>query len=200
MQMILDKLTKQELNFLLRLLNAANAYCFENSTGFLRKNEGLISQDDATRFDREGEALRKRFEKNSVHPSMRPKHSLFAKGLKERDGAAVMSGWSHARKPAISAALVARKTPRSFVHAPSIIGVPAHRPPVLLNEPTDLVNWLVLRGFANGQMARFVRCKRCRKFGLRERAKQDAQFCTSACQIEFNVERKKEGEFFIVNS
>jgi hypothetical protein len=200
MQMILDKLTKQELDFLLRLLNAAKSYSFSNFSGFFRRQENIISGPDATALDRDGDALRKRYEKNRVKPAMRTPNSHFAKSLHERRINDVVSDWSRARIPAVSSVSEARKSSRSFVHAPCIIGVPAHRPPVLLNEPADLVNWLVLRGFANGQMARFVLCELCKKFGLRERAKKQARFCSPECQIEFNIKRKKDGEFATIAS
>jgi hypothetical protein len=200
MQMILDELTSQELAFLLRLLNAAKSYSFANFSGFFRRQENIISGQDATSIDRDGDALRKRYEKNRVKPAMRTPNSYFAKSLHERKINHVVSDWSRARIPAVSAVSEARKSSRSFVHAPSIIGVPAHRPPVLINEPADLVNWLVLRGFANGQMARFVLCELCKKFGLRERANKQARFCSPECQIEFNIKRKKDGEFAAVAS
>ncbi len=126
---------------------------------------------------------------------MRPADSLFSKKLTERKIGSVITNWSHARIPVVKAVLAAHESPRSFVHAPSIIGVPAHRSPILMNEPADLVNWLVFRGFANGQMARFVLCELCKKFGLRKRAKKQARFCSSHCQIEFNIKRRKDADF-----
>ena len=196
MQLILDKLSKRELDFLLRLLNAAKSYSFgKNFSGFFRRQENLVTGSDATALDREGEVLRRAYERDSVKSWMRPADSLFSKKLTERKIGSVITNWSHARIPIVNAVTAAHESARSFVHAPSIIGVPAHRPPVLLNEPADLVNWLVLRGFANGQLARFVRCDLCMKFGLRKRAKKQARFCSSRCQIEFNVKRKKDADF-----
>jgi hypothetical protein len=71
------------------------------------------------------------------------------------------------------------------------------KPPVLLNDPADLVNWMVFRAFANRHTARFVACglTGCGKFGLRIRAKKGTRFCSTGCQIAFNVALKKDPEF-----
>ncbi len=50
--------------------------------------------------------------------------------------------------------------------------------------------------FAGGH----VFCELCKKFGLRERAKKQARFCSPECQIEFNIKRKKDGDFATIAS
>ena len=40
-----------------------------------------------------------------------------------------------------------------------------------------------------------MRCELCKKFGSRKRAKKQARFCSSRCQIEFHIKRKKDADF-----
>jgi hypothetical protein len=196
MQVILDGLSEEELAFLLKLLNAAKSHFRDGKySGFAGNRDNLVDPDEAIALDRYGDRLRKRYEQNRVKPRMRLADSFYSKPRGERKLNLVRTCWSHARIPAVDAAYGARNSPRSFVHAPRILGVPAHRPPVLINEPSDLVNWLVFRAFANRQMARFVPCTFCGKFGLRLRAKSDSRFCSSNCQVGFNLQRKKDPEF-----
>src|ERR1700733_6556404 len=127
MQIILDKLTQQELHFILRLLNAAKSHFLDgNYSGFARNRENLISPEEAIAIDREGDVLRKLYEQDRVKSSMRPQDCFFAKKLEERKIGAVRTSWSHAPLPAVSAAFGARRSSRSFVHAPMIVGVPSH--------------------------------------------------------------------------
>jgi|GEM_PF-2632705 len=73
------------------------------------------------------------------------------------------------------------------------IGLPAHKPPVILTDLSDLANWLLARAVANKQHLRFVKCMRedCGKFGLRRRARADSRYCSRSCQIAETAYRAK---------
>ena len=100
--------------------------------------------------------------------------------------------WDSAR--AIFAKVISRPDERKksgfFFELPRI-GLPAQNPPVILQKPDDLMTWLLARAVANKQHLRFVRCAfaECGKFGLRERGREDARFCSIACQIKENTKR-----------
>jgi len=177
----LDKLSRQELSFLLDLLNSAGGEVdvFKNSR-FLR---AIVSLDEATRLDKFADRFRLSYEKGKVSHTFRSKDKYYALPMRNRKQRA-QNDWSWARIPIISLVVHYRHKEGNFVHWPMIVGVPAHHPPVMINEPVDLVNWLLVRGMANGQLKRFVKCSRedCGKFGIRERSKKDARFCSVKCQ------------------
>ncbi len=204
MRLILARLNQKELRFLLRLLNAAGSEvpeqlkpvpgetALKTSPRVLQRTEA-VSADDAIWLDDAGEALRRRYEKGNVEDRMRKAGAWFGTPKKKRNVVAMRHEWTWPRLPLLNAVVTFRKNPASFVHWPSIVGLPAHHPSVLINDPCDLVGWMVTRGMANRQLQRFVKCarKECGKFGLRERAKKDARFCSVKCQVEANAEARK---------
>ena len=72
MQLILDKLTKHELYFVLRLLNAVPLHFSDvDHSIYFPKLQRPIAKPDAFWFEREGDALRKKYEQGHVRPEMR---------------------------------------------------------------------------------------------------------------------------------
>jgi hypothetical protein len=192
-RIILQKLSKKELAFLLQLLNSAGAATEIEHLGN-RRIKAVVSVAEASSLDRAADRLRVRYEKNRVPDEIRPKGAYFASPARARSEHDMVNEWSHARIPAVSATVYLRDRPGSFVHV-LIVGVPAHHPPVMVNDPRDLVSWMVARGMANGQLKRLVKCKlpSCGKFGLRDRAKKDARFHSRKCQQEYNLLSRKVG-------
>ncbi len=190
MRIILDKLSRQELTFLLELLNSAGAEVdiFKNSR-FVR---AIVLPDEAARLDKLADRFRRSYEKGKVSETIRPKDKYYALSLKDRRRRAA-NDWSWARIPIINLVVHFRMKEGNFIHWPMIVGVPAHHPAVMINEPADLVNWLATRGMANGQLKRFVKCVRedCGKFGIRQRSKKDARFCSVKCQKLENSNKAK---------
>jgi len=204
MQLILSRLNEQELRFLLRLLNAARpnvsehiepalrAMALKTSPRVLQRTVG-IPAGDAIWLDNAGDILRRRYENGNVDDEMRKAGSWFGTPKEKRNIVAMRQEWAWPRSPLLEAVVTFRKNPANFVHWPNIVGLPAHHPSVLINDPCDLVGWMIARGMANRQLQRFVRCERagCVKFGLRERAKKDARFCSVKCQSQANAEARK---------
>lgn len=194
MRMILSKLTKKELLFLLELLNSAGS-----AIDVIRREKGknvvgaYVSAQEAQRLDQTADRLRKLYEKGKVSEDTRPPNAYFLVAPQDRSIRAMRGAWSYARYPLIEAIVTHRDQPNNFVSI-QIVGVPAHHPPVMINEPSDIVEWLTARGMANRQLLRFVRCdwEECHKFGLRERAKKDARFCSEKCQKEANALAQKQ--------
>jgi len=206
MRLILETLTEKELKFLLRLLNAAGATVDVSekfnpapggtrlkTTPFRLRREAYVSVSEAISLDATGDKLRRGYEKGKVVEEMRRKGAWFAKSKQDRRTLSMQEEWTWARLPLLQTVVHLRDKPGNFVQWPSIVGLPAHHPAVLINDPGDLVGWLITRGMANRQLQRFVKCSRgeCGRFGLRERAKQDAHFCTKKCQKLANAESRK---------
>src|ERR1700683_436668 len=88
MQVILDKLNHVEMNFLLRLLNSANAtVAILNERGFQRR-ESALSANEAIALDRIGDKLRKHYEQGKVNHAVRratgERNLWFAQSFKDR--------------------------------------------------------------------------------------------------------------------
>jgi hypothetical protein len=192
MRLIVDSLSKDEMKFLLELLNSA-----KSSSELFRGQRlaAVVSVNEAIKLDHWAEKLRRVYEQRRVNKVIRPKNAYFATPESDRKTRGLfhdlVNEWSRARIQPINAIVNYRNHERNFVHWPSIIGVPAHRPPVMINDPCDLVGWLVIRGMANRQLKRFVYCQQCRKFGIRKRARGDARFCSERCQVAFNRSDRK---------
>jgi hypothetical protein len=203
MRIILKELSRSELSFLLRLLNAAGATIELLEPNRHLRREAVVSAEDAIWLDSVGDRLRRSYEKGKVHDEIRRPNSWFAMPaekrsvknnyMRNRNLIPMQNAWSFARGPLLDAIVRLRKNPGNFVHWPSIVGLPAHHPAVLINDPFDLVGWMIARGMANRQLQRFVKCAReeCGKFGLRTRAKKDARFCSVECQRKANDESRK---------
>jgi hypothetical protein len=183
-RIILSPLSHKEMLFCLELLNSAKA-----ETKVTGRRPPFVSVSESQSFETVSDRLRRTYERGKVSAALRPRGWYFGKNAKERFP---INAWSFARLPLVSAVLDFRKQPASFVYLPPI-AVPMHYPPVMINEPLDLVNWLVARGMANRQLKRFVKCAReeCEKFGMRRRGKSDARFCSEDCQRIFNAESRK---------
>ena len=161
----------------------------------LLRPEMPISGDDAIWLDNHGERLRLRYEQGKARDEMRKPGAWFRLPERERPINAMIGEWGFARLPLVNAVENFRQNPGAFVHWPCIVGLPAHHPAVLLNDPCDLVSWLIARGMANRQLQRFVKCQRdaCGKFGLRERARKDTRYHSTECQEIANAESRKLG-------
>jgi hypothetical protein len=198
MRMILEKLNESELGFLRDLLNAAGASTnpvIVHPNGTRSVDSTLMSAKEAIKLDSMGEKFRRAYERKRVKEWMRNKNAWFATpATKRRLGAlaGMQAQWSAARLPLIQAVVNLRDKPGNFVHLPFIVGLPAHYPAVLINDATDLVGWMIARGMANHQLGRLVLCQLCRKFGLRDRAKRDAHFCSLEHQKQANIQQRKE--------
>lgn len=188
MLLVLKALSKVEVEFLRDLLNSSNA-SVDLFSG--QRQKALVTADEADRLERRAETLRRSYEQGKVSDAIRPKNAYFAAPPIKR---AKQNEWSHARLQAVNVVVFHRHKEKNFVHWPMIVGVPAHHPPVMINEPADLVNWLIVRGMANGQLKRFVKCDRteCQKFGVRERARINAHYCSPECQEIANRQATKE--------
>lgn len=192
MRLIVDSLSKDEMKFLLELLNSA-----KSSSELFRGQRlaAFVSVPEAIKLDRQAEKLRRVYEQGRVTKAIRPKDAYF--GIRAADRKVrgfhndLVNQWSFARIQPVNAIVNHRNQERNFVHWPSIIGIPAHRPPVMINDPCDLVGWLVIRGMANRQLKRFVYCQQCQKFGIRKRARGGARFCSERCQVSFNRSDRK---------
>lgn len=186
MRMIVPALSQKESAFVLALLNSAGAQVSDG------KSVPTVSDKDGEAFDKIAERLRRQYERGKVSDLIRPRGSYFVIKPSERTARERSKQWGIARFPLTNAVVNLRNRPGNFVHV-LIVGVPAHRPPVMINNPIDLVNWLIARAMANRQLKRFVKCSRdgCGKFGMRARAKKDARFCSEECQRHFNAESRK---------
>jgi hypothetical protein len=195
--MILKSLSEEELSFLLRLLNAADAETevLTKSASSVTRVKARVSASEGQYLDKIGEKLRKSYEKGRVSEAIRPPAKYFATPAEDRKITTMCHEWSLARFLLVRAVVDLRNQPGNFVHL-LVVGVPAHHPPVMVNDPTELVSWMIARGMANRQLRRLVRCSRkeCHKFGLRDRAKRDAKFCSVDCQKEFNFISRKLGK------
>jgi hypothetical protein len=190
LRIILDKLSKPELMFLLDLLNSAGSEI--DVFGKSRFIRAIVSPEEATQLDKVADRFRLSYEKGKVSETFRSSDKYYSLKMKDRKQRA-RNDWSWARIPLISLVVHYRHKEGNFVHWPMIIGVPAHHPAVMINDPVDLVNWLLVRGMANGQLKRLVKCSRedCGKFGIRERSKKDARFCSVKCQKLENSNKAK---------
>jgi hypothetical protein len=203
MQLILQELDDYEMQFLFRLLNSAGA-CVElfspapnsdprfpksSSSRFLSKS-AFVSPQEAIWLDRKSARLKRAYERGKVREKMRRTGAWFANSGKHSISG-MQQEWTIARVRLLDAVVTFRDTSANFIQWPSIVGLPAHHPAVLVNDPCDLVGWMTARGMANEQLKRFVKCARCGKFGLRRRAKKDAKFCSLECQGLANNESRK---------
>src|SRR6202047_3632977 len=154
MRLILSRLNQKELRFLLRLLNAAGATVPEQikpaldgahlkTTKVLQRTE-MISADDAIWLDDAGDRFRRHYEKGNVEDRMRKPGAWFRTTKATRNIVAMRDAWTWPRLPLLNAVVAFRDNPATFVHWPSIVGLPAHHPSVLLNDPLDLVGWMIV--------------------------------------------------------
>lgn len=105
--------------------------------------------------------------------------------------------WQKARDVLESAIAQGRQHQGLFCELP-VIGLPTRMLVALIRTPEHLAQLFVARLTATGQRFRIVQCIRCRRFGMRERARRDSRFCSPRCQRDENLAqlRRKYAETF----
>jgi hypothetical protein len=97
--------------------------------------------------------------------------------------AALRKIWADAGEFGIRAVVDGRSFP--FVLCPiPILSLPLKKPMAIISDRSDLFNWLFARAVANSQRLLFVKCKLCRKVGLRRRARVKTDYCSTKCQTD----------------
>lgn len=82
-----------------------------------------------------------------------------------------------------------RGKPGWYCYLPAI-GLPLKKHLVSISTPRDLVNWLIARAAAHGQLLRLVFCVRHKRFALRERGRIDSKYCSRECQRQADKEQR----------
>jgi hypothetical protein len=168
MRITLRPLSKKELELVLKILN--------------------LDRKVRTRELAELEAIGEEFSKRAVAKKIRG--TTWRKG-DEFPPRALSKQWIDSRESWISVVVSQREQPGWWFGNIPPLGLPAQYPPIIIRDPGDLTYWLLIRGVANGQHLKFVKCARasCGKFGMRLRARAESRYCSSECQLLENANR-----------
>ncbi len=159
-------LTEDELLFVLRVLN-------------LRLDNRSISISSTASLDRMAVRMQKKLCRGKL---------LGATETDDKKTRHIVSDWRDARESLSWVIDNSRSKDGFFLHLPPI-GLPARHTTIWIRNPTDLMNWLLARAIGNRQHLRFVKCVRCKKFGLRKRGRKDSVYCSHSCQLAANKEQ-----------
>lgn len=113
--------------------------------------------------------------------------SLQPKNMNER---ALTNSWRRAQNP-LRQVIDEQRDVRLWGCWIPQIALPAKKAKVVISRPEDLAQWFLARAVQNRQHLRFVKCKQCRKFGLRIRAKLNLKYCKD-CENLASLEKKSK--------
>lgn len=178
MKLTLSELSPKEMQLILEILNADTT-----SDSKLAKLKKLQGKCDAfmRRTKRIVVGSVQAFQSQAANVSASKKKEILANRLRAK--------WRDAKAPLRQVIADKRDEPGFYCWLPPIL-LPAKEPIVLIYRLRDLVYWFLARAVANRQHLLFVRCQHCEKFGLRKRGRQDTKYCSSACQLNANLDQK----------